>query len=160
MLKRTPHAAFSYVITRNRHDKGDFMFVDATAEKRSHIFYVKGKFIWKDNSTGVEVNNCLAGDFIPGADGLVGVFKGEALDEESIFFCVDPKSNKKELPELTPVRITSQTPYTSLAGTKLFLCEGSVLIKDREITAPAQIKLSSDTIIFCVNNPAYGLIFP
>jgi len=158
MLKRTPHAAFSYVITRNRHDKGDFMFVDATAEKRSHIFYVKGRFTWVDNSTGAHVLDCSAGDFLPDAVGPVGIFKGEALEEESTFFCVDPKTNRKELPELTSVCIDTQSALP--AGTKLFLCEGTVVVKDREISAPAQIKLSSDVVVSCVGSPAYGLIFP
>jgi hypothetical protein len=158
MLKRTPHAAFSYVITRNIHTKGDTMLVDATARKRSHIFYVKGIFTWVDNTTGAHVLDCSAGDFLPDAVGPVGVFKGEALDEESIFYCVDPKTNKKELPELTPVRIDSQSELP--AGTKLFLCEGTVLIKNKEITAPAQIKLASDAVVSCVGSPVYCLIFP
>lgn len=158
MLKRTPHAAFSYVITRNIHSKGDLMLVDATAEKRSHIFYVKGKFVWKDRNTNAEAIECLAGDFLPGTTSPVGVFDGEALEEDSIFFCLDPKTNKKELPELTPVCIDSQSALS--AGTKLFLCEGTVVVKDREISAPAQIKLSSDAVVSCVGSPAYGLIFP
>ncbi len=158
MLKRTLHAAFSYVIARNSYAQGDFMYVDATAEKRSHIFYAKGKFKWKDNTTGADVIECSAGDFLPDAATPVGVFRGEALEEENIFFCVDPKTNKSDIPDLTSVRIDSQ--ITLPAGTKLFLCEGTVLVKDKQISGPAQIKLASDAVVSCVGSAAYGLIFP
>jgi hypothetical protein len=88
----------------------------------------------------------------------VGVFKGEAIEEENVFYCVDPKINKKQIPELTTIHITSES--TLPAGTKLFLCEGTVVVKDRVIRAPAQIKLASDVIVSCVGSPAYCLIFP
>lgn len=158
MATRTLHPAFGYVVARNQYVKGDLMFVDATVEKRSHIFYVKGNFTWTDNATDVKVIDCSAGDFIPSDAGPVGVFKGEALSDDSIFFCFDPKINKNTLPDLTPVRIDSQSQFS--AGTKLYLCEGKVVVKDKEINAPAQIKLASGTVVSCVGSPAHCLIFP
>lgn len=160
MLERTMHPTFNgYVVARNICMKDDLMFVDATAEERSQTFYVKGGYSWKDKNTEEHVRDCLPGDFFSNTTTPVGIFVGKALDDQSIFYCFDPKlNNKTAVPELTPLSIDSQ--ITLIAGTKLFLCEGTIKVKDKDISGPARIKFAFDTVVSCVGTPAYGLIFP
>ena len=159
MLTRTMHPAFGYVVARNICIKDDVMFVDATAEERSQTFYVKGRFSWDDKNTGDHVRDCLAGDFFSNATTPIGILAGKALDDKNIFYCFDPRLNNKNIvPELIPLCIDSQ--ITLPAGTKLFLCEGTILVKDKEVSGPARIKFIFDTVVSYVGIPAYGLIFP
>jgi len=159
MLTRTMHPAFGYVVARNICVKDDLMFVDATEEERSQTFYVKGRYSWDDKNTGAHVRDCLPGDFFSNTTTPIGILAGKALDEENIFYCFDPRlNNKTAVPELTPLCVDSE--ITLAAGTKLFLCEGTILVKDRDISGPARVKFTFDTIVSCVGTPAYGLIFP
>jgi len=159
MLTRTMHPAFGYVVARNTCIKNDSIFVDATQEERSQTFYVKGRYSFKHKDTDDHITTCSAGDFFSNSTTPVGILEGKALDEQNIFYCFDPKlNNKTTVPELIPLCIDSET--TLLAGTKLFLCEGTISIKDRDISAPARVKFTFDTVVSCVGNPAYGLIFP
>ena len=157
MAKRTLHAAFGHIIARNEFVKSETLVVDTTAAVRSHIFYTCGRFVWTNVVTGEIANECNAGLFIPGGAALHGVFKGEALDNGSVFYCLDPKINRDYLPEVHPVVITSSE--TLSAKTKLFLCSGTVQVKNQTISAPAQIKLESGAEVISVGGTAYGFLF-
>jgi len=152
------HAAFGWVIVRNCYGIGDVTLADTRAAVRSHIFYTKGSFVWTDHESGEHVLDCAVGSFIHSDEAPRQVVKGESTAEESVFFCIDPKINKGLIPKITPVLIEAE--MTLPAGTRLFLCEGSVEIKGRTIPGPAQIRLNFDTLVVNTGSTAYGLLFP
>lgn len=157
MSKRTLHPAFGYVIARNEFAQSETLVVDTTAPVRSHIFYTAGQFTWADAATNAHAIDCNVGLFIPGSESPVGVFKGEAISDGSVFYCVDPKLNRDYLPDVQAVTISGAHAFP--AKTKLFLCSGTVVVKGKAITAPAQIKLHSDADVISAGGVAYGLLF-
>jgi hypothetical protein len=152
-----PFAAFGYVLIANYYDRGEEFNVNTYAESKTFLFCSSGDTVGKDRLTGRVIEEYKAGwsNF--------GVNKTQEFtnfaNEASVCWCYDPKLNKDFLPKITPIIIKRGDQLSVPNLTKLFLCEGTLSIQDREFVGPYQLHIKTgDKVLYAVSD-CYGLTF-
>lgn len=108
----------------------------------------------KSKETGQILDEYLPGMFVTEwNDRLVEV----TAVEETVVFCFTPELNRGYIPETTPVVLNANNTTTYDAGTRFFLCQGTVEINDVEFTGPCQIGFKN-TQSLKTKTDIYGII--
>lgn len=153
-MKQKPFACFGYVLIANYYDEGEVFEVRLTANSKTALFFVKGHVVCYDKDT-----NEFIEEYFPGAYADVhreGVFKDVAV-EASVCFCFDPKRHNDYVPPMGIVNLAQGEENICAAGTRLFLCEGTLSIDGQEFTGPCQILMQGVKQATALTD-AYGLI--
>lgn len=149
-----PHACFGFVVLSNHYVKDEVHHVATSADSTLVMMLVKGHVVSKDKETGEFVE-----EFFPGAFGntyVDGVFE-RITTEDSLVFCFDPRLNKGYVPPIDPVVMQPEDVETYVAGTRFFLCEGTIEVNGTEITGPHQVAFKG-TQPMTAKTDVYGML--
>jgi len=156
-VKQKPFAAFGYVLIANYYNKGEEFNVNSSEDSKTFLFFSTSDITGKDRLTGRTLVEYTSGWTNMGVN-KTQEFTNTA-NEDSICWCYDPKLNKEFLPKITPVIIKRNDQLSVANMTKLFLCEGTVTIQDKEFVGPYQLYIKTGDKVLYANTDVYGLIF-
>lgn len=131
-----PCACFGYVILQNTYPKDSVYDVQTSASSETLLFLTKGHFVFNSKETGEMLEEHFPGAF--GADWVDRLAEAVAV-EESVLFCLTPKLNRGYIPETAPVVLNVDDTEMYDAGTRLFLCQGTIEVNGVEFTGPCQV---------------------
>ena len=156
MLQK-PFAAFGYVLIANYYTKGEQFDVVSTQGSKTFLFGTKGDITVTDKLTGRVIETRRAGWTNNGIN--ENQEYTNLVNEDAECWCYDPKLNKDFLPKITPITIKRGDQLSIPNLTKLFLCEGTLSIQDREFVGPYQLHIKTgDKVLYAVTD-VYGLTF-
>lgn len=89
---------------------------------------------------------------------LAGTYDFTA-QQPSEWWCINQRINGNRLPQVDIFSAAMGQILEFPAGTKLFLCEGSLSIGDVEYNAPKAFQVSSQQTVFVAGEQCYGFIF-
>jgi hypothetical protein len=154
MVTYNPCACFGYVILQNTHPKDSVYDVQTSSTSGTLLFVTKGHMVFKDKKTGEVLEDHFPGSYV--SEWVDELYEAVAV-EETILFCLTPKLNRGYIPETMPVVLDALDTVVYDAGTRFFLCEGTVEINDAELTGPCQIAFKGSQTMKTKTN-VYGLI--
>jgi len=155
-MKQKPFSCFGYVLLANYYEK-DFVFdVETSSDSETVLYFVKGHVVGRNKATGEVAAQHFPGTFLTNH---IDMLYSTTAMEDTICFCFDPKTNKGYLPTIKKFELSAGNFTNMPNGTKIFLCEGTVRIGDKEFTGPYQIRLNTGEKRFTASSNVYGLIF-
>lgn len=168
-MEKKAFPAFGYYVVRNEVSAGEVItddvfvdgLVDITVPFNTCWFYTKGLVHNVNIATG-EVSVRPPGFCNAVTKETAGVWRAEFL-ENSVIFCLPPQGGP---PTETPIDWI--TPFVLLAGqtslipqnTKLYICQGSLLIGDKTIPALRQLEFKTGARTVTAVEDCYAFIFP
>lgn len=153
-MKQKPYACFGYVLIANYYDKDEVFEVRSTSDSKTVLFGVKGRTVNRNKETGEVIEICGPGYYA--TEHLDMIYENTA-EEDAICFCFDPKRHNGYVPPMDVVNMAEQESATLAAGTRLFLCQGTIKVDGKEFTGPCQVLLQGAKVITAVTD-VYGLI--
>lgn len=79
--------------------------------------------------------------------------------QASEWWCINQRINGNRLPQVDIFSATMGQILELPAGTKLFLCEGSLSIGETQYDAPQAFQVDSEQTVFVVGEQCYGFLF-
>ena len=152
-----PFAAFGYVIIANYYKKSEQFEVNSSVDSKTLIFCSTSDITGTDRLTGRVLDQYTSGWSNYGVN--VTQEYTNIVNEDSTFWCCDPKLNKGFLPKIIPQVVSINDTIELKQGTKLFLCEGTLEINGREFVGPYQIHIKTGDKSAKALTTCYGLIF-
>lgn len=158
MAKQKLHAAFGHVLMCNTYEDGETFRADIKNDAPWTMYWAKGLFKNKNITTNSTWIDFPAGFIARPGDYTSGVFEHTSMGE-SIVFCFDPMLNHRYTPGIETWEIDADQQITMPVGTKLFLCEGEILVDDKRIQGPMQVSIKTTDKVITGGTKCYGLIF-
>jgi hypothetical protein len=164
MFTQKPYAAFGYVLIKNTYIANEVVEVTVNDASISTFFWTKGGFKSINKATGEPMPDWVAGDFVKPDDYIKNdpYIKGTFLQTpigETIVWCYDPKLNRQFEPFLSKFNLSDGITTSLPQGTKLFLCEGTLVIDGQEINSPTQVYLKNGDKEALAQGQCYGILF-
>jgi len=153
-MTQKPCACFGYVILQNTYPKNNVYEVQTSSASDTLLFLVKGHMVFRNKETKQMIEEHFPGAY--GSDWADRLSEAVAV-EESVLFCLSSQINRGYMPETIPVVLQENEADIFDAGTRLFLCEGTVEINGIEFTGPCQIGFKGQQTLKPKTN-IYGLI--
>jgi len=102
-------------------------------------------------------------DFVPGTflaaeDYFSGTFEHTAVGE-TVLFCTGPMENRGYMPPIRKFSLVAGESIVLPVGTKLFHCEGQMVVNGNAIENPTQVRSASNELAITATTACYGLIF-
>lgn len=156
-MKRKPFAAFGRVLYANYYDTGDVVEVLFRATSRVVLFFSQGHLIGVDKYSKLLTMEMKAGWFSYGdhKDGE-HLF---AAHEPTVCWCYDPEINQGYVPPINTLMLKQGESVVMDANTNLFLCGGTALVNERQLSGPYQLAIRTDGNKITALTDVYGLIF-
>jgi hypothetical protein len=153
-MTQKPCACFGYILIQNTYQKDSVYEVQTSSDSNTTLFLTKGHILFRDKQTGEVLNEHFPGEF--GSDWETNLTEAVAV-EESVFFCLTPKLNRGYVPETMPVVLDVDGTATYDAGTKFFLCQGTIKVNGSELTGPYQVEFKGAQTV-TAKTDVYGII--
>lgn len=153
-MKQKPCACFGYTILQNTTPKGYVCDVETSSTSRTMQFCTKGHIVTRNKETGNVRNQYLQGSYI--TDWEDELVEATAV-EDTVIFCLNAELNRGFVPETTPVVIQENNTAAYDAGTRFFLCQGTLEINGVEFTGPCQIGFKN-TQSLRTKTDIYGIV--
>lgn len=169
-MEQKTFPAFGYYVIRNKVAAGEIISDDTYVNGLVNIvtpfnicwLYTKGLVHNVNVATG-EVSVRPPGYCNTDPKETAGVWRADFL-EDSVVFCVPAQQShtaaRPLIDLLTPFILPAGQSTTLPQGTKLSLCQGSLLIGDNTIPALRQVELKTGERTVTAIEECYGLIFP
>ncbi len=158
MPAQKPYAAFGYVLVRNVYADGETFDATIESDKAWTDYWSRGAFKNFNLTTDSEWIDFPTGFITRPGDYVAGVFRHTAVGE-TVVYCYDPAINRGFTPDMQPWELEPGVQTLLPAGTKLFLCDGSMFIDGRRLVGPMQVSIKSDDKIVVGDSKCYGLLF-
>ena len=149
-----PCACFGFVVIQNTYPKDSVYEVQTSSDSNTTLFLTKGHMLFRNRQTKEILNEHFPGEF--GSDWETDLTEAVAV-EESVLFCLTAKLNRGYIPETAPVVLDTDATATFDAGTKFFLCQGTIKVNGSELTGPYQIAFKSTQTAEALTD-VYGII--
>jgi hypothetical protein len=149
-----PFACFGYVILQNAYPKDSVYDVQTSSTSGTLLFLTKGHMVFKNKETGEVLDEHFPGAY--GSEWVDELYEVVAA-EESVLFCLTPKLNRGYIPETMPVVLSVNDTAAYDAGTRLFLCQGTIEVNGSEFTGPCQVGFKGPQTIEAKTD-VYGII--
>jgi hypothetical protein len=154
-----PYAAFGHVLIENTYSDGEISTAVINNDITCYTFWVQGLFKNKDITKNTPIQDFAPGQFFrPRLDYVQGIYEHTSVGETKIF-CFEERINSNADVDLDSFILTAGSQTTLPKDTRLFLCAGNLAIKDRSITKPTQISISSGDTLVTATTDCYGLLF-
>lgn len=153
-MKQKPFACFGYVLIANYYDAGEVFEVRSSSDSKTVLFCVKGHTIGRNKQTGEVLEEYVPGWF---ATEHIDMVYENTAEEASVCFCFDPKRHNDYVPPMDVVNSASGETVVCAAGTRLFLCEGTLNIDGKDFVGPCQVLTQGAKQATAVTD-VYGLI--
>lgn len=156
-MRRKPFAAFGRVLYANYYDKDDVVEVLFRAESRIVLFFSQGHLTGIDKYSRLLTMEMKAGWFNYGdhKDGE-HIFTAH---EPTVCWCYDPDINQGYVPPISTFMLKQGQSAVVDAGTNLFLCGGTALVNERQLSGPYQLAVRTDGNRITALTDVYGLVF-
>jgi len=158
MFTQKPYAAFGYVLIENTYTANEVVEVTVSDASAATFFWTKGRFQSVNKSTGQAVPDWVAGTFIKPDQYIKGTFVQTPIGE-TVVWCYDPKLNRQFEPSMSKFDVSDTQTTLLTQGTKLFLCEGTIVIDGKQITAPTQVYVKNGDKEALAQGQCYGILF-
>lgn len=153
-MTQKPCACFGYVILQNTYPKDSVYEVQTSSDSNTTLFLTKGRMLFRDKQTKEVLSEHFPGEF--GSDWETNITEAVAV-EESVLFCLTAKLNRGYRPETEPVVLNANDTATYAAGTRIFLCQGTIAVKGFEYTGPCQVGFKGPQTVEAKTD-VYGII--
>jgi len=157
MFTEKLYAAFGYVLNKNTFSDGFTITSIVNEETVCTLFCTKGRI----KLTREEVEEPLyliPGTYITPDKHILGTHRHDTI-EESVLWCFDPKLNRNFAPVIRKFYLSQNSSQVLPEGTKLFLCEGTATVNDKQINKPTQLLIRTSDTQITATTDCYGLVF-
>jgi hypothetical protein len=158
MYTQKPYAFFGYVLIKNTYPAGKPIKVVVNADSVATLLWTKGTFTGVRDETGEAIESLTPGAFVTPDQYVYGTFTQTPLGETDVW-CFDPKANRGFTPPLRKFELAAGETQILLQGTKLFLCEGGLVVNGNVVNKPTQIFVKTNDIEVTAATQVYGIIF-
>ncbi len=157
-MKLKPYAAFGHVLIENTYDDNETYTAIIGDDVKCTTFWAKGFFKNKHVSANSDFRDFPTGTFLRPEDCVPGVFEHTSVGESKVF-CFDQRLNPGKHPDMLPFILTGGSETVLPKGTKLFLCDGELAVKGKNISKPTQLSIASEDALITAVTDCYGLLF-
>ena len=156
-MKRKPFAAFGRVLYANYYDTDEVVEVLFRSDSKVVLFVSQGHLIGVDKYSRLLTMETKAGWFAYG-DHKDGEHLFTAY-EPSVCWCYDPEINRGYVPPISTFILKQGQSVVMDANTNLFLCGGTALVNERQLSGPYQLAIRTDGNKITALTDVYGLVF-
>jgi hypothetical protein len=158
MFRQKPYSAFGHVLIQNTYTANEAVELTINDASISTFFGTKGKFQRVNKATGEPFPDWLAGSFVKPDEYIKETFILTPIGE-TIVWCYDPKLNRNFEPPMYKFDLLDGQTNLFLQGTKLFLCEGALIIDGQTINSPTQVYFKNGDKEALAQGQCYGILF-
>lgn len=153
-MKQTPYACFGHVIFLNEAEDGEVVNVVIPTTSNNTMFIVQG-FETRDGKISENTGSFKKSNREIKPETYTAVYK----DNYNVW-CYSPPWNKGRDVDLKNIILDPGQTMVFPVDTKLFLCNGTLKIDDKEVRGPAQIRIKTADQKLIAIDKCYGLLFP
>tara|TARA_R110000744_G_scaffold229382_2_gene347391 strand:- start:1266 stop:1760 length:495 start_codon:yes stop_codon:yes gene_type:complete len=156
-----PYRAFGWIIIQNTYEGVTTHTYDYPENREWYNLLVQGSMINNTFADGSTLPDYNTGVWVAPADMALdpnGVCTQTPVDNP-IWWCVSKEANNNYLPTCEKWYLAAGETENLPQGTKLFFCTGTLVVGDKTITNPSQIKVVSTSPTFNANTDCYGIKF-
>ena len=156
-----PYRAFGWIIIQNTYEGVTTHTYDYPENREWYNLLVQGSMINNTFADGSTLPDYNTGVWVAPADMALdpnGVCTQTPVDNP-IWWCVSKEANNNYLPTCEKWYLAAGETENLPQGTKLFFCTGTLVVGDKTITNPSQIKVVSTSPTFKANTDCYGIKF-
>lgn len=153
-MKQTVHACFGHVLFLNEAEGDELVNVVIYTTSNNTMFIVQG-FETRDGQISENTGSFKKSNRELPAETYTAVYK----DNYKVW-CYSPFWNKGRDPAIKNIIIDPGNEIVYPVGTKLFLCNGTLKIDDKEVKGPIQIRIKTEEKKLTAVNRCYGILFP
>jgi len=162
-VKQKPYRAFGWVILQNTYEGVTTYSYEYPKNREWYNLLSQGSVINNTFSDGTTLPDYKVGDWLTPADmveniGGHGVCTHTAVDNP-IWWCIPKEANNNYLPTCEKWYLAAGETENLPQDTKLFFCTGTLVVGDKTITNPTQIKIVSTNQTFNAHTDCYGIKF-
>ncbi len=158
-FEQKPYRAFGWVIMRNTYEGVTTHTYDYPENREWYNLLVQGSMINNTFADGRTLPDYNTGVWVTPTDMALdadGVCTQTPVDSP-IWWCVAKETNNNYLPTCEKWYLAAGETENLPQGTKLFFCSGTLVVGDKTITNPSQIKVVSTSQTFNANTDCYGI---